>query len=125
MKKYLLISMLLFCSMASAIDYKTALNGKKLVMTNASCAGISLKKDSGLSSEMGNTQSCKVDLPVRLRWLDESTFMLVEKNQINEKSPPRVFLYKVKKLQGNKVVLSEIWTGWNSFPDDETTYTIQ
>ncbi|WP_151713474.1 hypothetical protein [Acinetobacter bereziniae] len=125
MKKYLLIGMLFFSCATNAIDYKAALNGKKLVMSNASCAGISLKKDSGLSGEIGNTQSCKVDMPARLRWLNDNTFMLVEKNQTNEKSPPRVFLYQVKKIQGNKVVLSEIWTGWNNLPDDETTYTIQ
>lgn len=124
MKKILLATLLLGCTVAHAADYKTLLTGKTLVMEGATCAGISLGKNSGLSSEVGNL-NCSIDLPARLRWIDNNTFALIEKNRTNDSSPPRVYLYKVKSLVGNKVVLNEIWTGWNNLPDDETTYTVK
>ena len=74
---------------------------------------------------MGNQSPCKIDLPTKVRWLSNDTFMMIEKNQILETSPPRVFVYKVKSIKGNQIVLSEIWTGWNNFPDEDTTYTIK
>lgn len=125
MKKILLISLLFSCAVANAADFKSQLNGKTLVMNGANCAGISLKKSSGLFGEMGNFPPCKVDFPARLKWLDGSTFVLVEKNKMNDESPPRIFLYKVKSLNGDKVVLSEIWTGWNDLPDQDSVYTIK
>lgn len=33
--------------------------------------------------------------------------------------------YKVKSLNGNQVILNEIWTGWNNFPDSDQQYTIK
>lgn len=125
MKILIAVGLLFSCSVVNATDYKAILTGKTLVMDGANCAGISLKKNSGLSGEIGNAQACSVDLPARLRWVDESTFMLVEKNRTNESNPPRVYLYKVKSLKGDKVVLNELWTGWNNLPDDETTYLIK
>jgi hypothetical protein len=122
MKKFFLISLSLFSTTLYAADYKTALTGKILSMKGSNCAGLSLSKNSGL---MGDQSPCTVDLPTRIRWISNDTFMMVEKNQISSDKPPRVFLYKVKSLQGNKVVLSDIWTGWNSFPDSDTTYLIK
>ncbi|MCO8066098.1 hypothetical protein NI459_00300 [Acinetobacter schindleri] len=123
MKKLLLVGLIFGCTVASAADYKTLLTGKKLVMQGASCAGISLTKNAGLLSE--GSSSCSVDLSTRVKWVDEDTFILIEKIKTNETSPPRVYLYNIKSIKGNKVVLSEIWTGWNSFPDEEITYTIK
>lgn len=110
---------------ANAADFKTQLNGKDLVMNGANCAGISLKKNSGLKGEMGNMPPCSIDLPTRLKWINESTFVMVEKNKTNDTSPPRVYLYKVKSIKGNQVVLTEVWTGWNDFPDEDITYNIK
>ncbi|WP_284078615.1 hypothetical protein [Acinetobacter nosocomialis] len=124
MNKLFLVGLVFIAGWANAADYKAQLSGKNLIMAGANCAGISLKNNSGLSSEMGNPE-CSVNLPARVKWLDESTFMLVEKNKPNETSPPRVFIYKVKSVNGKKVVLSEIWTGWGNQPDDLTTYTIK
>lgn len=123
MKKLLLVGLIFGCTVTSAADYKTLLTGKKLVMQGASCAGISLTKNAGLSNE--DSSNCSIDLPARVKWVDEDTFVLIEKNKMNETSPPRVYLYNVKSIKGNKVVLNEIWTGWNSFPDEEIAYTIK
>lgn len=124
MKKILLVALFFGCTVANATDYKTLLIGKTLTMNGATCAGISLSKNSGLMGEQPLSR-CSLDLPARLKWIGDDTFMLVEKNKTNESSPPRVYLYKIKSMKGSKVVLNEIWTGWNNLPDDEITYTIK
>lgn len=122
MKRFILLSALVFTGVANATDYKTVLTGKTLYMKGGNCAGLSLSKNAGL---IGDQSPCTVDLPTRVRWISNDTVMMVEKHQISSEKPPRVYLYKVKSLQGNKVILTDIWTGWNSFPDSDTTYTIK
>jgi len=122
MKRFILLSALVFTGVANATDYKTVLTRKTLYMKGGNCAGLSLSKNAGL---IGDQSPCTVDLPTRVRWISNDTFMMVEKHQISSEKPPRVYLYKVKSLQGNKVILTDIWTGWNSFPDSDTTYTIK
>lgn len=124
MKKILLVALFFGCAVANATDYKTLLTGKSLTMVGATCAGISLSKNSGLMGEQPLSR-CSLDLPARLKWISDDTFMLVEKNKTNESSPPRVYLYNIKSVKGSKVVLNEIWTGWNNLPDDDVTYTIK
>lgn len=122
MKKFILLSALVFTGVANATDYKTVLTGKTLYMKGGNCAGLSLSKNAGL---IGDQSPCTVDLPTRVRWISNDTFMMVEKHQTSSEKPPIVYLYKVKSLQGNKVFLTDIWTGWNSFPDSDMTYTIK
>jgi hypothetical protein len=122
MKRFILLSALVFTGVANATDYKTVLTGKTLYMKGGNCAGLSLSKNAGL---IGDQSPCTVNLPTRVRWISNDTFMMVEKHQTSSEKPPRVYLYKVKSLQGNKVILTDIWTGWNSFPDSDTTYTIK
>ncbi|WP_269915028.1 hypothetical protein [Acinetobacter sp. HY1485] len=126
MKKSIAFAGIFACCFTHGIDYKLALKDKKLVMFGAECAGISLKKDAGLSSEMGSSaESCPVDLKTRVKWLNTDTFMLVEKNKLNETSPPRVYIYQVISIVGNKVVLHDFWTGWNDYQDEKISYTIK
>lgn len=125
MKILILLSVVFVCSIANAADYRAQLNGKTLTMSGASCAGISLKKNAGLFNEMGNNPPCEISLKTRLKWIDGTTFALIEKERINDISPPRVFLYKVKSVKGTQVVLTNIWTGWNDFKDEDITYSIK
>lgn len=125
MKIFILLSVMFVCGLANAADYKSQLNGKTLTMSGAQCAGISLKKNAGLLNEIGNRPPCEIGLPTRLKWIDGATFALIEKERINDTSPPRVYLYKVKSLKGNQVVLTTIWTGWNDFKDEDITYLIK
>ncbi|WP_151812560.1 hypothetical protein [Acinetobacter bereziniae] len=123
MKKMILMGIFTCLSFtANATDYKAMLTGKNLLLKN-SCAGISLTKKSGAISELPLAK-CVMDFPMRVRWLSNDTFMMVETVRPNETSPPRVFVYKVKSVNGNKAVISEIWAGWNNFPDEDVTYTI-
>ena len=126
MKKIIALVGILACCSANATDYKPLLKDKKLVMAGAKCAGISLKKEAGLSNEIGSSAgSCTVDLETRVKWINTDTFMLVEKTPLNETSPPRVYIYQVKSLIGNKVTLREFWTGWNNYKDEQISYTIK
>lgn len=123
MKRFLLMGILLSCSIANATDYKTAVDGKVLRMDGGTCAGISLTKQSGLMGEQPLSH-CSLDLPARVKWLSDDTFMMVESEKSNDTSPPRVFVSKIKSVKGNKVVIKDIWTGWGNQKDEEITYTI-
>ena len=125
MKKLFLFGMVLFtCTLTNAVDYKSALMGKTLRMDGASCAGISLKKQTGLISEQPMS-SCSLDTPAKLRWLSNDTFMLVESNKTNNTSPPRTYISKIKSIKGDKAVIAEVWTGWGDYPDEDVIYRIE
>lgn len=94
-------------------------------MEGANCAGISLKKESGLYNELGNTPPCSIDLFTRLKWVDDKTFMLIEKNKMDNVRPPRLYLYRVESIKGDKVFLIDIWTGWGDLSDTKVTYTMK
>lgn len=124
MNKYLVgVALILSCSLSNAITYKAAVDGKVLRMDGGTCAGISLTKQSGLMGEQP-LANCKLDLPARVKWLSDDTFMMVETERNNESSPPRVYISKIKSVKGNKVVISDIWTGWGNQKDENITYTI-
>ena len=127
MKKTILMLMALGLSgLAVAQTPKNALMGKKLTMSGASCAGLSLAKngqDAYMYGEQG--PSCRPDLALRARWLDGNTLLLIEKNRSNDVSPPRTFVYKIKAISGNKATLTEVWTGWGKYADSNTTYSIK
>lgn len=125
MKILIILGAVFACSIASAADYRAKLNGKILTMSGAHCAGISLKKNAGLFNELGNNPPCEMGLKTRLKWVDGTTFALIEKERVNDISPPRVYLYKVKSVKGRQVVLTSIWTGWNDVKDEDITYSIK
>ena len=117
------MGILLSCSITNATDYKTAVDGKVLRIDGGTCAGISLKKQSGLMGEQPLSR-CSLDLPARVKWLSDDTFMMVETEKTNDTNPPRVYISKIKSVKGNKVVIKDIWTGWGNKKDEEITYTI-
>lgn len=119
----LLLTAVTFSISAHAIDIKAEITGKRLVMDGADCAGLYLKNDK--VAVLYGESDCKNGLELRVRWLSKNTFVLIEKNRPNDISPPRTYIYEVKSINGKKVTLNEIWTGWNDFKDDETVYLIK
>ena len=75
--------------------------------------------------EMGQLGKCTPDLNVRIKWIGDNTFILIEKDRVNDSSPPRTYLYKIKSIQNNNATLISIWTGWNDFKDDVEKYNIK
>lgn len=126
MKVSILIFLLCISCSSFAENYSNILLGKKLTHLGASCAGLSFDKN-GKDAFMYGEQPlgiCSKDLALKVKWLDSKTFILIEKNQRDETSPPRTFLYRIKNLNGSKVSLTEIWTGWNDFKDNDQKYTL-
>ena len=124
MKKIFLAGLCLSLSSLACAGAKESLIGKRLVMDipEVQCAGLSFSKngkDAAMYAEMGQ---CQDPLHLRVRWLDDKTFILIEKVRLNETSPPRSFLYKVKSVNQDYVQLTEIWTGWGDSKDDTLGY---
>ncbi|WP_336162997.1 hypothetical protein [Acinetobacter ursingii] len=124
MKKIFLAGLCLSLSTLACAGAKESLIGKRLVMDipEVQCAGLSFSKngkDAAIYAELGQ---CQDPLHLRVRWLDDKTFILIEKVRLNETSPPRSFLYKVKSVNQDYVQLTEIWTGWGDSKDDTLGY---
>ena len=124
MKKIFLAGLCLSLSSLACAGAKESLIGKRLVMDipDVQCAGLSFSKngkDAAMYAELGQ---CQDPLHLRVRWLDDKTFILIEKVRLNETSPPRSFLYKVKSINQDYVQLTEIWTGWRDSKDDTLGY---
>ncbi len=98
--------------------------GKRLIwdLPNVECAGLSFAKngkDAAMYAEMGQ---CQDPLALRVRWLDDKTFILIEKVRTKNISPPRSYLYRVQSLNQHYVKLTEIWTGWGDSKDNTLGY---
>ena len=124
MKKIFLAGLCLSLSSLACAGAKESLIGTRLVMDipDVQCAGLSFSKngkDAAMYAELGQ---CQDPLHLRVRWLDDKTFILIEKVRLNETSPPRSFLYKVKSINQDYVQLTEIWTGWGDSKDDTLGY---
>ena len=124
MKKIFLAGLCLSLSSLACAGAKESLIGKRLVMDipDDQCAGLSFSKngkDAAMYAELGQ---CQDPMPLRVRWLDDKTFILIEKVRLNETSPPRSFLYKVKSINQDYVQITEIWTGWGDSKDDTLGY---
>ena len=124
MKKIFLAGLCLSLSSLACAGAKESLIGKRLVMDipDVQCAGLSFSKngkDAAMYAELGQ---CQDPLHLRVRWLDDKTFILIEKVRLNETSPPRSFLYKVKSINQDYVQLTEIRTGWGDSKDDTLGY---
>lgn len=129
-KKSICIGILALCISNSvfAMDNKQLMLGKKLTHVGASCSGISISKngkDAFMYGEMGQVGKCTPDLNMRIKWISDNTFILIEKDRVNDSSPPRTYLYEIKSIQNNNATLISIWTGWNDFKDDVEKYNIK
>lgn len=124
MKKIFLAGLCLSLSTLACAGAKESLIGKRLVMDipEVQCTGLSFSKngkDAAMYAELGQ---CQDPMPLRVRWLDDKTFILIEKVRLNETSPPRSFLYKVKSINQDYVELTHISTGWGDSKDDTWGY---
>ena len=124
MKKIFLAGLCLSLSSLACAGAKESLIGKRLVMDipDVQCAGLSFSKNGKEAAMYAELGQCQDPLHLRVRWLDDKTFILIEKVRLNETSPPRSFLYKVKSINQDYVQLTEIWTGWGDSKDDTLGY---
>ena len=95
---------------AQTLESNTVLNGR-YVLQGASCAGFNFIDSKTVL--WTNEIACNDPDTLRLTWVDASTFMTRTKEMTNKDCPPSVSLYKIVSISGNKLVLKDIWTGWN------------
>lgn len=135
MKKLLLAIVLGVVAISPAVattgktqNYQFILNGKRLVMDGAICAGIEFSTN-GKTAKLRAEGDCTINDSYadtwRIKWLDDDNFLAIETERPNEISPPRVFAHQVISVNGNKVKMKDIWTGWNNFSDQIEIYKIK
>ncbi|PIT15046.1 hypothetical protein BGI32_05945 [Snodgrassella alvi] len=123
--KKLLIILLLLPSLAIAKDYKTIISGKKLTYKGENCAGVAFSSN-GLYAFIYAEQGakCLPNLSLRVKWLNNNTVMLVERNKTAENAP-QVIVMQFKSIKKNKTTVKNIWAGWGDQPDQIEKYTIK
>ena len=124
MKKLIVIA-LLVPTIAMAAGYREVVSGKKLTYVDATCAGVSFSKNGDDAYMYGEQGQCEPVLSLRVKWLSDKTAMLIEKNRRSNDSPPRVYVMQFKSLNGNKVKVKDVWTGWGDQPDVIDKYLIK
>lgn len=88
----------------------------RFIMKGSNCAGFNFKDSKTVW--WTNELSCSNHDILKLRWIDNTTFMTRDSKQTNQTCPPLVNLYKVIKFDGKNLTIKSIWTGWNDFDDE-------
>ena len=58
---------------------------------------------------------------LKISWIDKKTFM-ARFTDDHEDCPPRVWICQVVSFDGNRLVLNDIWTGWNDYKDEKKEF---
>lgn len=117
-------ALLILCSLSTeAADFK---NQKLALQGSGVDCGLDFSAD-GKSVDLflPTGEMCAPLMSLRSKWLDANTLLLVEKTAHDDLTPPRTFIYKVKSVQGQRVVLTEIWTGWGEQADQDQVYLLE
>lgn len=54
---------------------------------------------------------------MRLKWIDERTFVTTFTESAGKECPPRNWVRQIESNDGNKLVIKNFWTGWNDSKD--------
>ena len=114
-------------SAAYAQDYSKLLKGKRLILKEATCAGLEFKDDKKVLM-YAELECSKWEEPTahgQLKWLSQNTFVVVETSKDKKDCPPRNWIYQIQSVVGNQVKLKEFWTGWGNSKDEVLEYTIK
>ncbi len=85
------------------------------ILAESVCAGFNfINKDVVLWT---NEIACNDPDSLKLRWLDDSTFMTRNTLRIDKTCPPRVDIYKIVSIEGSHLTLRSVWIGWNESKD--------
>ncbi|WP_239372835.1 hypothetical protein [Snodgrassella gandavensis] len=121
----LLITLLLLPSLAIAKDYKTIITGKKLTYKDQNCAGVAFSKNGSYAFIYAEQSAkCLPNLSLRVKWLNNNTVMLVERNK-TAANAPQVMVMQFKSIKKNTATVKNIWAGWGDQPDQIEKYTIK
>lgn len=101
------------------IDFSEKLHGK-FILEGADYAGFEFI-DSKTISWTNEMFPMDPDT-MRLKWIDKNTFVATLTKNIDKKCPPRDWIRKVVSYDGSKLVLKNIWTGWEDSADDDEIF---
>lgn len=107
-----------------ADDYSNMISGR-FILAESSCAGFDfINKNEVLWT---NEIACFDPDTLKIRWLDNATFMTRSTQRVNQGCPPRVDIYKVVSFDFDRkhLVLNSVWTGWNDSGDSKLEFTKQ
>lgn len=103
-------------------DYSNTIAGH-FVVTESHCAGFTfVDKNMVLWT---NEIACDYPDTLKIKWLDNSTFMTRTTERTNEHCPPKVDIYKIVSFDGKRLVLKSFWTGWNDLKDENLEFDKQ
>ena len=100
-------------------NYSTKISGQ-FVLKGTNCAGLNFINSKLVS--WTNEIDCWHPDTLKIRWIDNKTFFTRAIVRRNEICPPGVDLYQVVSFDGERLVLKDIWTGWNDFTDDRLEF---
>lgn len=102
----------------TALTLKDELSEKPqgFILKDAECAGLHFVSPNLVL--WTNETDCLHPDTFNLKWIDDSTFMAKDIRPLNEDCPPKVFLYKLVSFDGRRLILKDIWTGWNNLKDE-------
>lgn len=100
-------------------DFSKVLKGK-YILDDADYAGFEFIDDKTIS--WTNEMFPMDPDTMRLKWIDEHTFVTTFTKNIEEGCPPRNWVRKVESYDGHKLVIRDYWTGWRESKDESEVF---
>ena len=117
MKNYLFILLIIaFQSHCNSQEIKLLKPKGTYLFDQNGCAGFQFNNENSLT--FINEFDCS-PFELRLKWIDDDTFIAIEKERTNDTFPPRVYVYRILISDDKKLVLKEFNTSWISTSKDE------
>lgn len=101
------------------INFSKVLKGK-YILDGADYAGFEFIDDKTIS--WTNEMFPMDPDTMRLKWIDEHTFVTTFTQNIEKGCPPRNWVRKVKSYDGHKLVIRKYWTGWGESKDESEIF---
>ncbi|MGG9960033.1 hypothetical protein [Ferruginibacter sp. SUN106] len=89
----------------------------RFILSQSNCAGFNFINNTTIL--WTNEIACDDPDTLKIRWLDNKTFMTKSTLRVNQSCPPKIDIYKVVSYDGKQLSLKAVATGWND-PDDVT-----
>lgn len=59
---------------------------------------------------------------MRVKWIDERTFVATFTQKVNDDCPPANWIRKIESYDGYQLVIRNYWTGWGESPDTSEVF---
>lgn len=100
----------------------TTISGR-FILAQSNCAGFNFINNTTVL--WTNEIACDDPDTLKIRWLDNTTFMTKTTVRIDQNCPPKIDIYKVVSFDGKHLGLKSAATGWNDSADVILDFTKQ